>query len=61
MFQDLGKTGKVIKVYPDGDVRVDFSMHGVGHIWTFNALSVMHVESNTKSDLQPGKQIEFKI
>ncbi|XP_014603514.1 PREDICTED: E3 ubiquitin-protein ligase MIB2 [Polistes canadensis] len=32
----LGKTGKIIKIYSDGDLRVALD----GHTWTFNPLSV---------------------
>ncbi|XP_066603887.1 E3 ubiquitin-protein ligase MIB2 isoform X2 [Prorops nasuta] len=32
----LGKTGKIIKIYPDGDLRVTLDCH----TWTFNPLSV---------------------
>ncbi|XP_046592111.1 E3 ubiquitin-protein ligase MIB2 isoform X2 [Neodiprion lecontei] len=32
----LGKTGKVIKIYSDGDIRVEFD----GHTWTFNPANV---------------------
>lgn len=34
--QALGKTGKIIKIYSDGDLRVALD----GHTWTFNPLSV---------------------
>ncbi|XP_043466161.1 E3 ubiquitin-protein ligase MIB2 isoform X2 [Leptopilina heterotoma] len=40
----LGKTGKIIKIYPDGDMRVALD----GHIWTFNPLSVILVNSNSE-------------
>lgn len=35
-YQALGKTGKVTKIYPDGDMRIQLG----GHTWTFNPLSV---------------------
>lgn len=37
--QALGKTGKVIKIYSDGDLRVALDGQ-YGHTWTFNPLSV---------------------
>jgi len=43
LLQALGKTGKVIKIYSDGDLRVALDVHG--HIWTFNPLSVVPVSS----------------
>ncbi|XP_015600108.1 E3 ubiquitin-protein ligase MIB2 [Cephus cinctus] len=39
----LGKTGKVIKIYPDGDLLVALE----GHTWTFNPLSVNLVPPST--------------
>lgn len=36
IFQSLGKMGKVIKIYPDGDLRVCVD----GQTWTLNPLSV---------------------
>lgn len=42
-LQALGKTGKVIKIYSDGDLRVALD----GHTWTFNALSVVLVPAGT--------------
>lgn len=38
-LQALGKTGKVLKIYSDGDLRVAVA----GHTWTFNAASVTSV------------------
>jgi len=43
LLQALGKTGKVIKIYSDGDLRVALDVHG--HTWTFNPLSVVPVSS----------------
>lgn len=43
LSQALGKTGKVIKIYPDGDLRVALD----GPTWTFNPLSVVPVSSAT--------------
>lgn len=45
--QALGKTGKVIKIYSDGDLRVALDIHG--HTWTFNPLSVVPVSSGTNA------------
>lgn len=45
LFQALGKTGKVIKIYSDGDLRVALD----GHTWTFNPLSVVPVSSGTNA------------
>ncbi|XP_073976711.1 E3 ubiquitin-protein ligase mind bomb 2 isoform X2 [Rhodnius prolixus] len=39
----LGKTGKVVKVYSDGDLRVSLE----GQIWTLNPLSVQLVSEGT--------------
>lgn len=39
LSQALGKTGKIIKIYPDGDLRVALD----GPTWTFNPLSVVPV------------------
>lgn len=47
MSQALGKTGKVIKIYSDGDLRVALDIHG--HTWTFNPLSVVPVSSGTNA------------
>ncbi|XP_057330330.1 E3 ubiquitin-protein ligase MIB2-like isoform X1 [Microplitis mediator] len=41
MKSALGKLGKVIKIYPDGDLRVTLE----GHTWTFNPLSVVKIAS----------------
>ncbi|XP_034951738.1 E3 ubiquitin-protein ligase MIB2 [Chelonus insularis] len=41
MKSALGKLGKVIKIYPDGDLRVTLD----GHTWTFNPLSVVKIAS----------------
>lgn len=43
LSQALGKTGKIIKIYPDGDLRVALD----GPTWTFNPLSVVPVPSGT--------------
>lgn len=43
LSQALGKTGKIIKIYPDGDLRVALD----GPTWTFNPLSVVPVSSCT--------------
>ncbi|KAL6431933.1 hypothetical protein ACFW04_007392 [Cataglyphis niger] len=43
MKNALGKTGKIIKIYPDGDLRVALD----GPTWTFNPLSVVPVPSGT--------------
>lgn len=43
LSQALGKTGKVIKIYPDGDLRVALD----NSTWTFNPLSVVPVSSAT--------------
>ncbi|XP_012258103.2 E3 ubiquitin-protein ligase MIB2 isoform X2 [Athalia rosae] len=40
----LGKTGKVIKIYSDGDIRVEFD----GHTWTFNPANVTLVPNPSK-------------
>lgn len=47
LSQALGKTGKVIKIYSDGDLRVALDIHG--HTWTFNPLSVVPVSSGTNA------------
>lgn len=47
LSQALGKTGKVIKIYSDGDLRVALDIHG--HTWTFNPLSVVPVSSGTNT------------
>ncbi|XP_018058447.1 PREDICTED: E3 ubiquitin-protein ligase MIB2 [Atta colombica] len=47
MKNALGKTGKVIKIYSDGDLRVALDIHG--HTWTFNPLSVVPVSSGTNA------------
>ncbi|XP_070516518.1 E3 ubiquitin-protein ligase MIB2 isoform X3 [Cardiocondyla obscurior] len=47
MKNALGKTGKVIKIYSDGDLRVALDIHG--HTWTFNPLSVVPVSSSTSA------------
>lgn len=44
-LQALGKTGKVIKIYPDGDLRVDIN----GHTWTFNPMNVTLVPGGTST------------
>ena len=33
-FQTLGKVGRVLQVYPDGDLKIDVA----GRSWTFNPL-----------------------
>lgn len=38
-FQALGKTGKITKIYSDGDLRVTVD----GQTWTFNPLCVTSV------------------
>ncbi|KOC64396.1 E3 ubiquitin-protein ligase MIB2 [Habropoda laboriosa] len=45
MKNALGKTGKVIKIYSDGDLRVALD----GHTWTFNPLSVTLVPPGTET------------
>lgn len=50
VLQALGKTGKVIKIYSDGDLRVALDIHG--HTWTFNPLSVVPVSSGTNAAAQ---------
>lgn len=46
-FQTLGKTGRVLKVYGDGDLRV-----AVGNqTWTFNPLCVTPVPPHVITDL----------
>lgn len=45
LSQALGKTGKIIKIYPDGDLRVALD----GPTWTFNPLSVVPVSSGTNA------------
>ncbi|XP_015108850.1 E3 ubiquitin-protein ligase MIB2 [Diachasma alloeum] len=47
MKSALGKTGKVIKIYPDGDLRVTLD----GHTWTFNPLSVTRISSGHEAEL----------
>jgi hypothetical protein len=59
IFQALGKTGKVIKIYPDGDMRVQLG----GHIWTFNPMSVTLVPAgseaaNSFTEASRGKEAE---
>ncbi|XP_033337501.2 E3 ubiquitin-protein ligase mind bomb 2 isoform X2 [Megalopta genalis] len=44
MKNALGKTGKVIKIYSDGDLRVALD----GHTWTFNQMSVTLVPPGTE-------------
>ncbi|XP_012288301.1 E3 ubiquitin-protein ligase MIB2 [Orussus abietinus] len=41
----LGKTGKIIKIYSDGDLRVALD----GHTWTFNPLCVTLVPAGTNA------------
>ncbi|XP_015433480.1 PREDICTED: E3 ubiquitin-protein ligase MIB2 [Dufourea novaeangliae] len=48
MKNALGKTGKVIKIYSDGDLRVALD----GHTWTFNPLSVTLVPPGTETSMQ---------
>ncbi|EFN80905.1 E3 ubiquitin-protein ligase MIB2 isoform X2 [Harpegnathos saltator] len=43
MKNALGKTGKVMKIYADGDLRVALD----SHTWTFNPLSVVLVPAGT--------------
>lgn len=45
MKNALGKTGKVIKIYSDGDLRVALD----GHTWTFNPQSVTLVPPGTET------------
>ncbi|XP_011307675.1 E3 ubiquitin-protein ligase MIB2 [Fopius arisanus] len=47
MKSALGKTGKVIKIYPDGDLRVTLE----GHTWTLNPLSVTKLSSGQEVEL----------
>lgn len=49
MKSELGKTGKIIKIYPDGDLRVTLD----GHTWTFNPLSVTKIASLPQSMIPP--------
>ncbi|KAK0078776.1 hypothetical protein PV325_002110, partial [Microctonus aethiopoides] len=52
MKSALGKTGKVIKIYPDGDLRVTLD----GHTWTYNPLSVTKIfGAQEGGGLNPGK------
>ena len=53
-FQALGKTGKVIKIYPDGDLRVTLD----GHTWTFNPLSVTRIGASADIGNSPGPAVE---
>ncbi|XP_063987634.1 E3 ubiquitin-protein ligase MIB2 [Diachasmimorpha longicaudata] len=48
MKSALGKTGKVIKIYPDGDLRVILE----GHTWTFNPLSVIKISSGPEGEFK---------
>ena len=41
-LQILGKLGKVVKVYSDGDLRVQFD----GHTWTLNPQCVRFIPSS---------------
>ncbi|OAD58844.1 E3 ubiquitin-protein ligase MIB2 [Eufriesea mexicana] len=45
MKNALGKTGKVIKIYSDGDLRVALD----DHTWTFNPLSVTLIPPGTET------------
>ncbi|KAG7197136.1 hypothetical protein KM043_007222 [Ampulex compressa] len=47
MKNALGKTGKVIKIYSDGDLRVALD----GHTWTFNPLSVTLMPAGTNTGI----------
>ncbi|XP_076300738.1 E3 ubiquitin-protein ligase mind bomb 2 isoform X1 [Lasioglossum baleicum] len=49
MKNALGKTGKVIKIYSDGDLRVALD----GHTWTYNPLSVTLVPPGTETASVP--------
>ncbi|XP_078043015.1 E3 ubiquitin-protein ligase mind bomb 2 isoform X2 [Augochlora pura] len=49
MKNALGKTGKVIKIYSDGDLRVALD----GHTWTFNQMSVTLVPPGTEIASNP--------
>ena len=40
--QTLGKVGRVVQVYPDGDLKVDIR----GGEWTFNPKNVSRVEGD---------------
>lgn len=47
LLQTLGKTGRVLKVYADGDLRV-----AVGNqTWTFNPMCVSQVPPSVITDL----------
>lgn len=47
LSQALGKVGKVVKIYSDGDLRVSIS----GQTWTLNPLSVQLVpQTSTDHD-----------
>ncbi|XP_014209695.1 E3 ubiquitin-protein ligase MIB2 [Copidosoma floridanum] len=46
----LGKTGKVIKIYGDGDLRVQID----GHTWIFNPLSVTLIPADFESKSATG-------
>ena len=41
-MQTLGKVGRVLKVYPDGDIKVDVR----GSTWTYNPRVVSKVDSD---------------
>ena len=50
MLQALGKVGKVLKVYADGDLRVSFG----SQVWTFNSAAcraVPHHEQDENNTL----------
>ena len=44
--QTLGKVGKVLKVYSDGDLRISFN----GKVWTYNP-QCAKVEETSRPDL----------
>jgi hypothetical protein len=43
-FQILGKTGRIVKIYPDGDLRV--KIKALGNTWTLNPKCVTTLEEN---------------
>lgn len=58
MFQSLGKMGKVLKIYTDGDLRVQLD----GHAWTLHPQCVRLIPgsatelANTMHALQNQRQ-----
>ncbi len=46
-LQTLGKVGKVLKVYTDGDLRISVD----GQVWTYNPACAKLEENRSRPDL----------